>query len=130
DAAKQRPEFASVSTTFRANVPQVYLDLDREKAKALGLPINAVFDTMQATFGQVYVNDFNQFGRTYRVQLQSEADYRAKKDDIRNVYVRSNSGEMIPLTSLVTVRDATGPELVERFNIFPAAKIMAQPAPG
>ncbi|ENY70488.1 RND efflux transporter [Aeromonas diversa CDC 2478-85] len=130
DAAKERPEFASVTTTFRANVPQVFLDLDREKAKALGLPINAVFDTMQATFGQVYVNDFNQFGRTYRVQLQSEADYRAKKDDIRNVYVRSNSGEMIPLTSLVTVRDATGPELVERFNIFPAAKIMAQPAPG
>ncbi|MGL6152800.1 MAG: efflux RND transporter permease subunit, partial [Aeromonas sobria] len=130
DAAKERPEFASVSTTFRANVPQVFLDLDREKAKALGLPINAVFDTMQATFGQVYVNDFNQFGRTYRVQLQSEADYRAKKDDIRNVYVRSNTGEMIPLTSLVTVRDATGPELVERFNIFPAAKIMAQPAPG
>ncbi|ALP41555.1 efflux RND transporter permease subunit [Aeromonas schubertii] len=130
DAAKDRPEFASVTTTFRANVPQVFLDLDREKAKALGLPINAVFDTMQATFGQVYVNDFNQFGRTYRVQLQSEADYRAKKSDIRNVYVRSNSGEMIPLTSLVTVRDATGPELVERFNIFPAAKIMAQPAPG
>lgn len=130
DAAKDRPEFASVTTTFRANVPQVFLDLDREKAKALGLPINAVFDTMQATFGQVYVNDFNQFGRTYRVQLQSEADYRAKKDDIRNVYVRSNTGEMIPLTSLVTVRDATGPELVERFNIFPAAKIMAQPAPG
>lgn len=130
DAAKERPELASVSTTFRANVPQVFLDLDREKAKALGLPINAVFDTMQATFGQVYINDFNQFGRTYRVQLQSEADYRAKKDDIRNVYVRSNTGEMIPLTSLVTVRDATGPELVERFNIFPAAKIMAQPAPG
>ena len=109
---------------------QVYLDLDREKAKALGLPINAVFDTMQATFGQVYVNDFNQFGRTYRVQLQSEADYRAKKSDIRNVYVRSDKGEMIPLSSLVTVRDATGPELVERFNIFQAAKIMAQPAPG
>jgi multidrug efflux pump len=130
EAAKQRPELASVTTTYRANVPQVFLDLDREKAKALGLPINAVFDTMQATFGQVYVNDFNQFGRTYRVQLQSEADYRAHKSDIRNVYVRSDKGDMIPLTSLVTVRDATGPELVERFNIFPAAKIMAQPAPG
>lgn len=130
EAAKARPEFASVTSTYRANVPQVYLDLDREKAKALGLPINAVFDTMQATFGQVYVNDFNQFGRTYRVQLQSEADYRAKKSDIRNVYVRSDKGEMIPLSSLVTVRDATGPELVERFNIFQAAKIMAQPAPG
>ncbi|MGL5090284.1 MAG: efflux RND transporter permease subunit, partial [Aeromonas sobria] len=129
-AAKARPEFASVSSTYRANVPQVYLDLDREKAKALGLSINSVFDTMQATFGQVYVNDFNQFGRTYRVQLQSEADYRAKKSDIRNVYVRSDKGEMIPLSSLVTVRDSTGPELVERFNVFPAAKIMAQPAPG
>lgn len=77
---------------------------------------------------RVYVNDFNRFGRTYRVQLQSEADYRAKKSDIRNVYVRSDKGEMIPLSSLVTVRDATGPELVERFNIFEAAKIMAQPA--
>ncbi|MDO2951055.1 efflux RND transporter permease subunit [Aeromonas simiae] len=130
DATKQRPELASVTSTYRANVPQVYLDLDREKAKALGLPISAVFDTMQATFGQVYVNDFNQFGRTYRVQLQSEADYRARKSDIRNIYVRSNSGEMIPLSSLVTVRDASGPELVERFNIFPAAKIMAQPAAG
>ncbi|MNF43703.1 Efflux pump membrane transporter BepE [compost metagenome] len=130
EAAKARPEFASVTSTYRANVPQVYLDLDREKAKALGLPINAVFDTMQATFGQVYVNDFNQFGRTYRVQLQSEADYRARKSDIRNVYVRSNKGDMIPLSSLVTVRDTTGPELVERFNIFQAAKIMAQPAPG
>ncbi|MGL5949278.1 MAG: efflux RND transporter permease subunit [Aeromonas sp.] len=129
-AAKTRPEFASVTSTYRANVPQVYLDLDREKAKALGLPINAVFDTMQATFGQVYVNDFNQFGRTYRVQLQSEADYRAKKGDIRNIYVRSDKGEMIPLSSLVTVRDASGPELVERFNVFAAAKIMAQPAPG
>ncbi|MGL4716887.1 MAG: efflux RND transporter permease subunit [Aeromonas sp.] len=129
-AAKERPEFASVTSTYRANVPQVYLDLDREKAKALGLPINAVFDTMQATFGQVYINDFNQFGRTYRVQLQSEADYRAKKSDISNVYVRSDKGEMIPLSSLVTVRNATGPELVERFNVFPAAKIMAQPAAG
>lgn len=129
-AARERPEFASVTSTYRANVPQVYLDLDREKTKALGLPINAVFDTMQATFGQVYVNDFNQFGRTYRVQLQSEADYRAKKGDIRNIYVRSDKGEMIPLSSLVTVRDASGPELVERFNVFPAAKIMAQPAPG
>ncbi|HDN9014251.1 TPA: multidrug efflux RND transporter permease subunit [Aeromonas salmonicida] len=129
-AARERPEFASVTSTYRANVPQVYLDLDREKTKALGLPINAVFDTMQATFGQVYVNDFNQFGRTYRVQLQSEADYRARKGDIRNIYVRSDKGEMIPLSSLVTVRDASGPELVERFNVFPAAKIMAQPAPG
>ncbi|MBE9609169.1 efflux RND transporter permease subunit [Chitinilyticum piscinae] len=130
EAAKKRPEFSSVSTTFRANVPQIYLDLDREKAKALGVPINNVFDTMQATFGQVYVNDFNKFGRTYRVQLQSEADYRAKPEDIRNVFVRSQHGDMIPLNSLVTVKNSAGPELVERFNVFQAAKIMAQPAAG
>jgi multidrug efflux pump len=130
EEAKKRPEFASVSTTFRANVPQIYLDLDREKAKALGVSINSVFDTMQATFGQVYVNDFNQFGRTYRVQMQSEADYRARPEDIANVYVRSSSGDMIPLTSLVHVKNTVGPELTERFNIFQAAKIMVQPAPG
>jgi multidrug efflux pump len=128
--AKKRPEFASVSTTFRANVPQIYVDLDREKAKALGVNINQVFDAMSATFGQVYVNDFNQFGRTYRVQLQSEADYRARPDDIRNVYVRSDKGNMIPLTSLVKVKPTLGPELVERFNVFQAAKIMATPAAG
>ncbi len=129
-AASERPEFSSVNTTFRANVPQIFLDLDRDKAKALGVPINAVFDTMQATFGQVYVNDFNQFGRTYRVQVQAEADYRAHPDDIRNVFVRSAEGQMIPLNSLVSVRETVGPELVERFNVFEAAKIMAQPAPG
>ncbi|MCB5194951.1 efflux RND transporter permease subunit [Deefgea salmonis] len=128
--AKKRPEFASVSTTFRANVPQIYLDLDREKAKALGVNVNQVFDAMSATFGQVYVNDFNQFGRTYRVQLQSEADFRARPDDIRNVYVRSDKGTMIPLTSLVHVKTSMGPELVERFNVFQAAKIMATPAQG
>ncbi|WP_273428898.1 efflux RND transporter permease subunit [Chitinibacter tainanensis] len=130
EEAKKRPEFANVSTTFRANVPQIYVDLDREKAKALGVSINSVFDTMQATFGQVYVNDFNQFGRTYRVQLQSEADYRARPEDIANVYVRSANGTMIPLTSLVKVKSSVGPELAERFNIFQAAKLMIQPAPG
>ena len=130
DAARKRPEFADVSSTYRASVPQVFLDLDRDKAKALGVPIPMVFDTMQAIFGQAYVNDFNQFGRTYRVQVQSEAEYRARPDDVRNVYVRSNDGRMIPLTSLVSVTDTVGPEVVERFNVFPAAKIMAQPAPG
>ncbi|WP_199153778.1 efflux RND transporter permease subunit [Chromobacterium sp. ASV23] len=129
-AAEKRPEFASVSTTFRADVPQKFIDLDREKTKALGVNINDVFDAMSATFGQLYVNDFNKFGRTYKVQLQSEADFRARPEDIRNVHVRSDDGTMIPLTSLVTIRPSFGPELVNRFNIFNAAKIMAQPAPG
>ncbi|MGR2660924.1 MULTISPECIES: efflux RND transporter permease subunit [Chromobacterium] len=129
-AARQRPEFASVTTTFRANVPQKYLDLDREKTKALGVDINQVFDTLQATFGQLYVNDFNKFGRTYKVQLQSEADFRARPEDIANIYVRSTEGVMVPLSSLVEVKSSYGPELVDRFNIFNAAKILAQPAPG
>jgi multidrug efflux pump len=130
EAAKKRPEFASVSTTFKPTVPQVFLEVDRQKAKAIGVPINAVFEALQATFGALYVNDFNKFGRTYRVQLQSESDFRATPEDIRNVFVRSESGEMIPLNVLVRATPTQGPELVERFNVFPAAKILATPAPG
>ncbi|QJR15940.1 efflux RND transporter permease subunit [Usitatibacter palustris] len=130
EAAKKRPEFASVSTTFKPTVPQVYLEVDREKAKAIGVPVNTIFDALQATFGSLYVNDFNKFGRTYKVQLQSEADFRAKPEDIKNVFVRSQTGEMIPMNALVRASQVQGPELVERFNVFPAAKILATPAPG
>jgi multidrug efflux pump len=130
DAARARPEFASVSSTFKPSVPQVFLEVDREKAKAIGVPINSIFDALQATFGSLYVNDFNKFGRTYKVQIQSEADFRARPEDVRNVFVRSQAGEMIPLNVLVRAGPATGPELVERFNVFPAAKILAVPAPG
>ncbi|VEB40192.1 Efflux pump membrane transporter BepE [Chromobacterium violaceum] len=113
-----------VQTTFSASVPQVFVKLDRDKAKALGVPVNSVFDTMQSTFGALYVNDFNKFGRTFRVQLQSEAPFRTKVDDLRNVYVRSQTGQMIPLTALVTIQQTTGPETLERFNVFPAAKLV------
>jgi multidrug efflux pump len=130
EAARKRPEFASVSTTFRPTVPQVFLEVDREKAKAVGVPINTLFEALQATFGSLYVNDFNKFGRTYKVQIQSEADYRARPEDIRNVFVRSTSGEMIPLDVLVRAEPTQGPELVERFNVYPAAKILATPTPG
>ncbi|MBM3114301.1 efflux RND transporter permease subunit [Jeongeupia naejangsanensis] len=130
EAAKARPELSSATTTYRANVPQVFFDLDREKAKTLGVPVDQVFQTLSATFGSLYVNDFNKFGRTYKVQLQSEADFRSRTSDIRNVFVRSASGQMIPLDSLVTVKRVTGPELVERFNVFAAGKVMLQPAPG
>ena len=130
EAAKGRPEFASVQTTFKPTVPQIYLEVDRAKAKAIGVPINSVFDALQATFGSLYVNDFNKFGRTYKVQIQSEADFRAHPEDIKNVFVRSQAGDMIPLNVLVTASPATGPELVERFNVFPAAKLLANPAPG
>lgn len=128
--AQKRPELTGVQTTFSANVPQVYVKLDREKAKALGVPVNQVFDAMQSTFGALYVNDFNKFGRIFKVQLQSEADFRSRVGDLKNVFVRSASGAMIPLTALVTVEQTTGPETMERFNVFPAAKIVGNPAPG
>ncbi|UTH76117.1 efflux RND transporter permease subunit [Chromobacterium sp. IIBBL 290-4] len=129
-AAAKRPELKGVQTTFSASVPQVFVKLDRSKAKALGVPVNSVFDTMQSTFGALYVNDFNKFGRTFRVQLQSEAPFRTKVDDLRNVYVRSQAGQMIPLTALVNIEQTTGPETLERFNVFPAAKVVGGPAPG
>ncbi|MBG3875993.1 multidrug efflux RND transporter permease subunit [Desulfovibrio oxamicus] len=129
-AASKRPELAGVQTTFSANAPQLFISLDRNKAKALGVPVNTIFDTMQATFGASYVNDFNKFGRTFKVQMQSEADFRARPADVANVFVRATSGEMIPLTSLVDVQEVTGPEVVERFNVFPAAKVVGGPAPG
>jgi multidrug efflux pump subunit AcrB len=128
--ASKRPEIGNLSTTFSANAPQLHIDLDREKAKALGVPVNRVFQTMQATFGAYYVNDFNKMGRTFRVQIQSESDYRSTPDDLRNVYVRSATGEMIPLTALVHIKQTVGPNIVERFNVFPAAKIVGGPAPG
>jgi HAE1 family hydrophobic/amphiphilic exporter-1/multidrug efflux pump len=129
-AAAKRPELAGVTTTFSASVPQVRIELDREKAKQLGVSVSDVFDTMQSTFGSLYVNDFNRAGRVFRVHLQAEAGYRARPDDIRNVYVRSQGGAMIPLTALATVREVAGPEMVERYNVFPSAKLIGGPAPG
>lgn len=131
EAAKHPDLLSGVSTTYSANVPQIFVELDREKSKSLGVPIDQVFDTMQSTFGALYINDFNKFGRIFRVQLQSEADFRSKIGDLRDVFVRSQTtGDMIPLSSLVTVKNITGPEMVERFNIFPAAKLVGGPAPG
>jgi hydrophobe/amphiphile efflux-1 (HAE1) family protein len=129
-AANQRPELAGVTTSYSASVPQIRIDLDREKAKLLGVNVSEVFDTLQSTFGALYVNDFNRAGRVFRVHLQSEAEFRSHPDDIRDVYVRTGSGEMMPLTALVTIREVTGPEVIERYNVFPSAKILGGPAPG
>ncbi|MDB5478664.1 MAG: hydrophobe/amphiphile efflux family protein [Alphaproteobacteria bacterium] len=128
--AAKRKELAGVRSTISADVPQFFLDLDREKAKALNVPINSVFATMQSTFGSYYVNDFTLYGRIFRVSLSSEAEFRSKPEDLRQVYVRSADGNMIPLDTLVKVRRIIGPDQVDRFNIFPAAKIMGGPAPG
>ena len=128
--ARTRPELGSVQALFSVNAPQINVVLDRDRARAMGVPIDRVFETMQATFGAYYVNDFNRMGRTFKVQLQSRGEFRDNPDDLADVYVRSDTGRMIPLTVLATVERTTGPEVVERFNVFPAAKIMANPAPG
>jgi multidrug efflux pump len=129
-AAARRPELAGVRTTFDPNVPQYELQLDREATKALGVPINSVFEAMQATFGSLYVNDFTLYGRNYRVNLQSESTFRQGPKDLKQVFVRSSSGSMIPLNALVKAARIVGPDQLERFNAFSAARMMGNPAPG
>jgi len=129
-AANKRPELSGVSTTLTTEEPQYRLDVDRDKAKALGVPINTIFDAMQSTFGSLYVNDFVLFGRTYRVTMSSEGDFRQSAEDMRHVFVRSNNDTMVPLDVLVSVHRIVGPDVVDRFDVFPAAKILGNPAPG
>ena len=130
NAANERAELANVKTTFSVSTPQYRIDLDREKARVMNVSISAIYAVMQSTFGSLYVNDFTYMGRNFRVTLQSEAKFRRTPDDLRYVYVKSNDGKLVPLSTLITVERVTGPELVNRFNIFPAAKILGDPAPG
>jgi HAE1 family hydrophobic/amphiphilic exporter-1 len=130
-AARQRPEFASLFTAFDPTYPQVKVELDREKARTLGVPVNEVFQAMSASMGGTYVNDFNRFGRLYRVYVQSDADYRRKPGDIGDVYVRSKTtNTMIPLSTLVTVSTVQGTELTTRFNLLRSVEIQGAPARG
>ncbi len=129
-AANQRPEIGQAYTTFRANVPQLFVDLDREKAKTLQVSVAEVFQTMQAQLGSYYVNDFNLFGRVYRVMIQADGSYRDNVEDISNLYVRSTKGEMVPLGTLVDVENVLGPVLLKRHNLFRSATVTAVPAPG
>jgi len=130
-AARQRPEFASLFTAFDPTYPQVKVDLDREKARTLGVPVNEVFQAMSTAMGGTYVNDFNRFGRLYRVYVQAEADYRRKASDIGDVYVRSKTtNTMIPLSTLVTINSATGTEITTRFNLQRSVEINGAPARG
>ena len=127
---QKRQEFTRISTFFRPTVPQLFVEVDEAKALALGIPLADVYTTLQSTMGALYVNDFNKAGRVYRVQLQAEANYRMKPDDIGKVYVRANSGAMIPLSAISKVNSVVGPEQVERFNGFIAGKVMGDSKPG
>ena len=130
EAARKRPELTQLRNSYSADVPQIDVQLDREKARTLGVPVNSVFAAMQATFGSLYVNDFNYLGRSFRVQLQSEANFRDDVSKLNSVFVRSTAGDMIPLSALLHVKQTTGPELQTRFNALSAAKISGSPAAG
>jgi multidrug efflux pump len=128
--AYQTPELAGMFSTYQVNVPQIYADVDRTRARQLGVPVTEVFDTMQIYLGSLYVNDFNKFGRTYSVRVQADAPYRARAEDIGLLKVRSNSGEMVPLSALLNVKPSFGPERAIRYNGFLAADISGRNAPG
>ncbi|OHV73213.1 efflux RND transporter permease subunit [Ensifer sp. LCM 4579] len=128
--AMQAPELAGLYSSYQINVPQLYADLDRTKARQLGVAVTDIFETLQIYLGSLYVNDFNAFGRTYSVRIQADASYRSHADDIGKLKVRSASGEMIPLSALLKVEQTVGAERAIRYNGFLAADINGGPAPG
>ncbi|MEY3909647.1 MAG: Efflux pump rane transporter BepE [Pseudomonadota bacterium] len=130
EALKKEPRLSGINTFFRPTVPQLFIEVDEAKAMSLGIPISSIYDTLQSTMGSLYVNDFNKSGRTYRVQLQAEAPYRMKPDDLGKVYVRSKTGAMVPLSAVSTVNSIVGAEQLERFNGLLSAKVLAGGAPG
>jgi hydrophobe/amphiphile efflux-1 (HAE1) family protein len=128
--ARQRPELAGLFSGFQVNVPQVQVDVDREKAKAAGVALQDLYDTMQVYLGALYVNDFNRFGRTYQVNAQAEPNFRLTPEDIGRLKTRNLRGDMIPLSSFVSVRETSGPDRVMHYNGYTAADINGGPAPG
>ncbi|MBE0515017.1 multidrug efflux RND transporter permease subunit [Sulfurimonas sp.] len=125
-----RAELVGVRTTLNTNVPKYKISVDTAKAKAKGINVDQIYQTLNATFGSFYVNDFNLLGRTYMVNMQAEESFRKSPDDLNNIFVRSKEGEMLPLSSFVTLKQTTSADLVERFNLFSAAKVAGQNALG
>ncbi|CAI8978939.1 efflux RND transporter permease subunit [Pseudomonas sp. IT-P294] len=128
--AKERPELGAITSTFNVFSRQLMVDVDREKAESLGVPVEDVYSAMQTMFGSLYVSQFNKFSRLWQVILQAEPAYRLKAEDLREIFVRSKNHDMVPLKALLTTRYVTGPDLLTRFNNFPAVKLTANPAPG
>ncbi|MCF7517083.1 multidrug efflux RND transporter permease subunit [Pseudoalteromonas sp. L21] len=128
--ANQRPELSNVYSTFRANVPQYFLEVDRNKAKAQGVALSDIFLTLQAQLGSLYINDFNQFSRTYRVIMQAESRFRQNPADLQYYYVRNDEGAMVPLTTLAKLEPILGPTSLTHFNLYRSASISGQPAAG
>ena len=128
--AMQTPELAGMLASFQVNAPQVQVDIDRVKAKSQGVPLNTIFETLQVNLGSLYANDFNRFGRTYRVMVQADAPFRMQPEDIGRLKVRNAAGQMIPLSALLTITHSSGPDRVMHYNSFPSADISGTPAPG
>ncbi len=119
-----------MSTTIRANVPQLFADINRTKVKTLDVPLSSVFNTLQAYLGSTYINDFNKFGRTYQVRIQADHEFRVEADDIRNLDVRNRNGDMVPIGTFVDVQDSLGPQVIQRYLLYPCAQINGEPAAG
>jgi multidrug efflux pump len=128
--ARARPELAGLQSTIRATTPQMFVDVDREKAETLGVPVEDVYDTLQVLFGSTFVSQFSRFSRLFQVIVQAEAGYRSRPEDIEQVFVRSRAGRMVPLKTLIRMQASSGPDLVSRFNSFPAARVLGAAAPG
>ncbi|NSZ18927.1 efflux RND transporter permease subunit [Agrobacterium vitis] len=129
-AANQNPQLARVFTTYGANAPSIYLDIDREKAQALGISISDIFNALQATLGGSYVNDFNEFGRTWQVKVQGDAANRRDTSALWNIYVRNSNSDMVPLQSIAEVKTIVGPPVITRYNNYRAVTINGSPSPG
>jgi multidrug efflux pump subunit AcrB len=127
---KKQPTLAGINTFFRPTSPQLYVEVDEAKALSLGIPVSDVYFSLQALMGSLYVNDFNLNGRTYRVQMQADSQYRATPTDLGQLYVRADNGSMVPISTLITVSTLVGPEQLERFNGFLAAKVLGSATPG
>jgi hydrophobic/amphiphilic exporter-1 (mainly G- bacteria), HAE1 family len=130
EAGNAQSGLNQLNSTFRPGVPQLFVDVNREKVKSLDIPLATVFNTLQSYLGSAYVNDFNKFGRTYQVRVQAEAGFRAEPGDIERLEVRNRKGEMIPLGTVATVRKSFGPQILNRYNLYPSASITGEPAQG
>ena len=130
EAARKRPELASVSTTFRPNVPQLFLEVDQDKVLKQGVALSDVYKTLQSFLGSGFINYFNRFGRQWQVYVQAEGDYRTNIDNVGQFYVRNSKGEAVPLSALTSVRNISGPEFTMRYNLYRSAQINASAAAG
>jgi HAE1 family hydrophobic/amphiphilic exporter-1 len=128
--ARQNPNLVGVFTTFTANSPQVYLEIDRTKARILNVPISSIFETLQVNLGTAYVNDFNFLGRVWQVRAQADQRFRIEQADINRLRVRSSTGALVPLGTLVEMREVTGPDLIQRYNMYPSVPLQGSAAPG